>query len=190
VVFLSNDWNVIGHKGNNGRGRSGKSIQTSLSLEDVISRATAIPLAILHDYRAGDNLTAGEKMKWTDSRETMRAEDLSYCLLGIIGVSMNIRYGDGADKTRERLLHKIAKRKGEAVPSEFSVPFSLQGIPATEHFVPRKLEMQRISEFFAATSTQSAQQRTFVVYGTGGMGKTQLCAKFAKTNAERFSAVF
>jgi hypothetical protein len=107
-----------------------------------------------------------------------------------MGVSMNIRYGDGADKTRERLLHKIAKRKGEAVPSEFSVPFSLQGIPATEHFVPRKLEMQRISEFFVATSTQSAQQRTFVVYGTGGIGKTQLCAKFAKTNAERFSAVF
>jgi KaiC/GvpD/RAD55 family RecA-like ATPase len=50
--------------------------------------------------------------------------------------------------------------------------------------------MQRISEFFVATSTQSAQQRTFVVYGTGGIGKTQLCAKFAKTNVERFSAVF
>ncbi|KAF1817996.1 uncharacterized protein K489DRAFT_328495, partial [Dissoconium aciculare CBS 342.82] len=107
VIFLSNDWNVIGHKGNNGRGRSGMSIQTGPSLEDVISRATAIPLAILHDYRAGDNLTAGEKMKWTDGRETMRAEDLSYCLLGIMGVSMNIRYGDGASKTRERLLHKI-----------------------------------------------------------------------------------
>jgi hypothetical protein len=55
----------------------------------------------------------------------MRAEDLSYYLLGIMGVSINIRYGDGADKIRERLLHKIAKRKGKAVPSEFSVPFSL-----------------------------------------------------------------
>ncbi|KAF1823905.1 uncharacterized protein K489DRAFT_431235 [Dissoconium aciculare CBS 342.82] len=72
----------------------------------------------------------------------MRAEDLSYCLLSIMGVSMNIRYGDGADKTREQLLHKITKRKGEAVSSEFSVPFSLQGIPATEYFVPRKLEIQ------------------------------------------------
>lgn len=55
----------------------------------------------------------------------MRVEDLSYCLLSIIGVSINIRYGDGADKTRERLLHKIAKRKGKAIHSEFSVPFSL-----------------------------------------------------------------
>jgi KaiC/GvpD/RAD55 family RecA-like ATPase len=50
--------------------------------------------------------------------------------------------------------------------------------------------MQRLTEFFATTSTRSTQQRVFVVHGTGGMGKTQLCAQFAKTSAERFSAVF
>jgi hypothetical protein len=48
--------------------------------------------------------------------------------------------------------------------------------------------MQRLTEFFAPPQKQ--QQRVFVVYGTGGMGKTQLCAEFAKTSAERFSAVF
>jgi hypothetical protein len=166
------------------------SMQTGPSLEDRISKVTAIPQAILHDYREGDNLTAEEKMRWADNRETTRAEDLSYCLLGITGASMNIRYGDGAEKTRERLLQKIAKRKGIAAPSEFSVPFSLQGVPTTEYFVPRNVEMQHLTEFFAITSTRTAQQRVFVVYGTGGMGKTQLCAKFAETNAERFSAVF
>jgi len=85
-------------------------MQTGPSLEDRISKVTAIPQAILHDYREGDNLTAEEKMQWADGRETTRAEDLSYCLLGITGASMNIRYGDGAEKTRERLLQKIAKR--------------------------------------------------------------------------------
>jgi KaiC/GvpD/RAD55 family RecA-like ATPase len=50
--------------------------------------------------------------------------------------------------------------------------------------------MQHLAEFFAIISTRTAQQRVFVVYGTGGMGKTQLCAKFAETDAERFSAVF
>jgi hypothetical protein len=110
VIFLSGQWEVIGHKGQSGQARSGMSMQTGPSLEDRISKVTAIPQAILHDYREGDNLTAEEKMRWADNRETTRAEDLSYCLLGITGASMNIRYGDGAEKTRERLLQKIAKR--------------------------------------------------------------------------------
>jgi hypothetical protein len=79
--------------------------------------------------------------------------------------------------------------KHAATLNDFSLSFSLQGIPATEYFVHRKLEMQRLTEFFTVTSTRQ-QQRVFVVYGMGGMGKTQLCAEFAKTNAERFSAVF
>jgi hypothetical protein len=193
VIFLSREWDVIGHKGHTGRGRSGMAMQTGSSLEDIISSVTAIPKTILHDYGEGESLAAEEKMRWADGRETMWGEDLSYCLLGIMGVSMNIRYGDGEDKTRGRLLRKIAKRKGEAVPGEFSVPFSLQGVPATEYFVPREMEMQRLREFFQTTSVarqEQHQRRVFVVCGTGGMGKTQLCAQFAKTNAERFSAVF
>jgi hypothetical protein len=188
VVFLSRDWDVIGHKGHSGRGRSGTSMPTGPLLEEMIAKVTAVPRAILHDYREGDNLSAEEKMQWADGRETMWGEDLSYCLLGIVGVSMNIRYGEGKDKTRERLRRKLAKRKGVAVPNEFSLPFSLHGIPATDCFVPRKLEMQRLEEYFAATSIQ--QQRVFVVHGMGGMGKTQLCAEFTKTNPDRFSAVF
>jgi hypothetical protein len=193
VIFLSSHWEVIGHKGQGGQGRSGMSMQTGPSLEDRIASVTAISTTILHDYREGEGLSAEEKMRWADGRETMWGEDLSYCLLGIVGVSMNIRYGDGADKTRERLRHKIAKRKGVAAPIGFSLPFSLQGVPATEYFVPRETEMQRLREFFQTTSVaqrEQQQRRVFVVYGTSGMGKTQLCAQFAKTNAERFSAVF
>jgi hypothetical protein len=190
VIFLSRDWGIIGHKGHSSRGRSGMSMQTGAALEDVVSAVTAIPREVLHDYRESESLTTEEKMRWADGRETMWGEDLSYCLLGIMGVSMNIRYGDGANKTRERLLRKIAKLKGTAAPGEFSVPFSLHGMPTTDYFVPRKVEMQHLTEFFGSTSTRTAQQRVFVVFGTGGMGKTQLCAKFAETSAERFSAVF
>ncbi|KAF1820020.1 purine and uridine phosphorylase [Dissoconium aciculare CBS 342.82] len=85
---------------------------------------------------------------------------------------------------------KIRPVREATAPHDFSVPFSLQGVPTTEYFVPRKVEMQHLTEFFAITSTRTAQQRVFVVHGTGGMGKTQLYAKFAETNAERFSAVF
>jgi hypothetical protein len=194
VIFLSREWEILGHKMHDGRGRSGVPMQTGHSLEDTISSITAIPRAILHDYREAESLTAEAKMRWADNRETMWGQDLSYCLLGIVGVSMNIRYGDGAGKTRERFLHKIAKRKGIAVPNEFSLPFGLQGIPATDHFVHRKREMKRLTEFFASSSQRQQQQqqqrRIFTVHGMGGMGKTQLCAEFAMTNAEQFSAVF
>jgi hypothetical protein len=155
-----------------------------------VSAITGIPRAILHDYQESEELTAEEKLKWADGRQTLYGEDLSYCLLGIVGVYMTIRYGEGKEVTRRRLMQKIAKSGGVAAPGAFSVPFSLQGIPATDYFVARDTDMQQLSDFFLSTSSRSVQQRVFVVHGMGGMGKTQLCAKFATMHAERFSAVF
>lgn len=191
VVFLSRDWNIIGHKGSSGHGRSGMSISTGPSLEDRISTVTKIPQVILHDYGASENLSPEDKMKWVEGRDTTVPEDLSYCLLGILGVDMNVRYGVGGDETRARLLRKIAKRKGIAAPSEYSVPFNLRSIPASAHFVPRDVVTQRLFDYFFPTAAAAPeQQRVFVVYGMGGIGKTQLCADFARSNAQRFSAVF
>jgi hypothetical protein len=131
-----------------------------------------------------------EKLAWVNGRQTLYGEDLSYCLLGVVGVTMNIRYGDGKEVTRQRLMRKIAKRRGMTAPGEFSVPFSLQGIPATDYFVSRDVDMRQLTGFFASQSNAAGQQRVFVVRAMGGMGKTQLCAEFAKTHAAQFSAVF
>jgi hypothetical protein len=190
VVFLSQDWHVIGHKGLSGQGRSGVSMQTGPSLEEQVSTITDIPQAILHNYQASEGLMAEEKLAWVDGRQTLYGEDLSYCLLGVVGVTMNIRYGDGKEVTRQRLMRKIAKRRGMTAPGEFSVPFSLQGIPATDYFVSRDVDMRQLTDFFASQSNAAGQQRVFVVRAMGGMGKTQLCAEFVKTHAAQFSAVF
>jgi hypothetical protein len=253
VVFLSQDWQVIGHKGHSGRGKSGMTMHTGPSLEDWVCIITSIPRAILHDYRASENVTSSEKLKWAEGRETTHAEDLSYCLLGIMGVSMNIRYGDGEARTRERLLRKLTKShqrgakdfwrskmftstilcislsvlviamynapgqaqlsagtRTQTVPSlvtsehnievslqnasplpehdKYRVLFNLPSVPPTDRFVPRESEMHKVTNFFSTTN--ETRQRIFVVYGMGGMGKTQLCAEFVKRYQHRFTAVF
>jgi hypothetical protein len=189
VVFLSQDWNVIGYKGQD-HARSGLSLKTGPLLEEQVSAITGIPRRILHNYQESEGLTAEDKLAWAEGRQTLYGEDLSYCLLGIMGVSMNIRYGDGKEITRERLMRKVAKRGRIATPSEFLVPFSLQGIPAIDYFVSRDADMKQLADYFVSASSPTFQQRVFVVHGMGGMGKTQLCAIFVTVHAKQFSAVF
>jgi hypothetical protein len=192
VIFLSKEWEVIGHKGSSGHGRSGISMQTGPPLEDRIAAITKIPETILRDYEESRDLSSDEKLKWIVERETTRGEDLSYCLLGILDVSMNIRYGDGKERTRARLLEKVSKSRRSIVGTrqdKYRMPFSLKGIPLTDFFVSREADMQHLTSFFQSAAT-AQRQRVFVVHGMGGTGKTQLCAEYARTQQERFSAVF
>jgi hypothetical protein len=105
VIFLAQDWSLIGHKGGD-RGRDGRVINIGNSLIGRIAKITNIPERILQDYEESKALSVQEKLKWMEGRTTLREEDSSHCLLGILNVSMNIRYGDGEEKTRERLLRK------------------------------------------------------------------------------------
>ena len=58
----------------------------------------------------------------------------------------------------------------------------------TDYFVPRNREIQQLESVFKPLP-QSNQRSLFVVYGLGGIGKTQLCADFARRNYGHFSAV-
>ncbi|CAK3992734.1 Hypothetical predicted protein [Lecanosticta acicola] len=192
VVFLSKDWDVIGHKGHSGYGRSRIPVQTGPLLESRIAMITNIPEDVLRDYEASRELDTDKKMNWMTGRETTRGEDLSYCLLGILDVNMNIRYGDGKEKTWARLLQKVSKKgnlTAGTAQDQYRVPFSRRGIPFTDFFVPRDADMQHLTSYFRSTAT-ARQQRVFVVHGMGGSGKTQLCAEFARMYREQFSAVF
>jgi hypothetical protein len=68
------------------------------------------------------------------------------------------------------------------------VPFSLRGVPVTEHFVPREDELERLETFFQSVS-DVARQRVFVVHGMGGIGKTQLCVEYVRKHKADFSAI-
>ena len=48
-------------------------------------------------------------MSWISRRETTRAEDIAYCLLGIFDVNMPLLYGEGERKAFLRLQQEIIR---------------------------------------------------------------------------------
>jgi hypothetical protein len=75
------------------------------------------------------------------------------------------------------------------IQDKHTVPFSLKGVPAIDHFVQRVSDMQRLEEYFFAQQDYT-RRKIFVVHGLGGMGKTQLCIEFVRQYQEKYSAVF
>lgn len=71
--------------------------------------------------------------------------------------------------------------------NQFSVPFSLSGVPEIELFVGREEELDMIK----ATFRGGGSRRGIVtLQGLGGVGKTQLAVTFVKRFRDMFSAVF
>jgi hypothetical protein len=109
VVFLSRDWNVVGHKGSSTYGRQGTPLQVGPQLNSRVAAITKIPENVLQDYHESHALSFEDKMQWMTGRRTTRGEDMWYCLLGIMSVRMTIRYGDGEEETKKRLIKKLNK---------------------------------------------------------------------------------
>jgi hypothetical protein len=78
------------------------------SLEQQISDVTRIPVAALR----GDPLTGfsvSERKAWMVGRQTAKEEDMAYSLIGIFGVSMKFRYGEGKDRALKLLQEEMEK---------------------------------------------------------------------------------
>jgi hypothetical protein len=76
------------------------------------------------------------------------------------------------------------------IQDKHTVPFSLKGVPAIDHFVQRVSDTHRLEEYFFAQQAPHTRRKIFVVHGLGGMGKTQLCIEFVRRYQEKYSAVF
>ncbi|KAF5343241.1 hypothetical protein D9758_013400 [Tetrapyrgos nigripes] len=93
VVFLDKDWVRIG---------------TRWTLRDVVSAITSIPVEVF-EGRDINRYSVAQRMSWAASRETTRAEDQAYSLMGMFGVSMPPIYGEGGPKAFMRLQQEIIK---------------------------------------------------------------------------------
>ncbi|RYP50015.1 hypothetical protein DL768_004370 [Monosporascus sp. mg162] len=165
--------------------REGARLGTKRSLELPISDITGIPLKVLRGSPLLD-CSVPERMAWAEMRQTTRDEDKAYSLLGIFDVQMPLIYGEGKEKAFKRLQEEIDKALKGTQHKNFSVTFSLSGVPEIEHFVAREQELAEIRE----TLHSDGSRRVVVLHGLGGIGKTQLAIAYAKWHKGSHSAVF
>lgn len=97
VEFYDAEWAMVGTKNDLGR---------------EICSITNISEVVLGDPGTMFELSVAQRMSWAASRETTRAEDLAYCLLGIFDVNMPLLYGEGS-RAFLRLQEEIARESND-----------------------------------------------------------------------------
>ncbi|KAL6150010.1 hypothetical protein ACJQWK_02937 [Exserohilum turcicum] len=151
----------------------GQRIGDKTSLDQLLHSITGIPLAALRNHPL-NQFSTSERMRWVSGRETTETEDMVYCLLGLLGVSMPATYGEGRESALERLQAEV-ERAGRA-PS--IIPFA-----RNKSFVGRELQLAELeAKLFSNTQTTS----TLAIVGPGGTGKSQLALEVAHRTLEKY----
>jgi hypothetical protein len=57
--------------------------------------------------------------------------------------------------------------------------------PSSPNFVGCEDHLQRLHNYFHVQTANEMRCRTFVLFGVGGIGKTQICLKFAEQSSSR-----
>ncbi|CAG7983436.1 unnamed protein product, partial [Penicillium nalgiovense] len=70
----------------------------------------------------------------------------------------------------------------------FDVPLDLAAVPVIENFLGRQDELDQLWQYFQPEEVVS--QKVAILYGLGGIGKTQLAARFARDHKHDFTAIF
>ncbi|RYC56155.1 hypothetical protein CHU98_g10056 [Xylaria longipes] len=79
---------------------------------EIIEEITGIRCWYLHSVQnisTDPNVPVAIKLSWASGRKTTRAEDMAYCLLGLLDVNMPLLYGEG-HKAFLRLQEEFLKR--------------------------------------------------------------------------------
>ncbi|KAK4119256.1 HET-domain-containing protein [Parathielavia appendiculata] len=97
VQFYDRDWHFRGTKAN---------------LSAQLTRITSVNQEVLANPAGMRRLSVAARMAWAAGRETTRAEDMAYCLLGIFDVNMPMLYGEG-DRAFLRLQEAIASQTND-----------------------------------------------------------------------------
>ncbi|KAK0729271.1 hypothetical protein B0T21DRAFT_452709 [Apiosordaria backusii] len=110
------------------------------------------------------------------SRETIKDISRAVNAIGFDSAEHGLTLGHiyNIDKTQVVLSNKKARLMGE--PSRF--------------FTGREVILNRLDTFFSARDTGGAPRREFLLYGLGGVGKTQIAYKAAQLLEQRFKYIF
>jgi hypothetical protein len=172
------------------------------SLVQEIHEITGIAIQALQGSLLSQ-FSVNERMSWAARRETKREEDAAYSLLGIFNIHMPLIYGEGRKNALVRLHKEIKESLKEGLPGlpptrspnstgdskvDFAVGFHLEGVHIVPHFTPRPGYMEVLEEGLLRETFLG--RKVFVLYGLGGIGKTQLAIKFAKDHQAKFDSIF
>jgi Heterokaryon incompatibility protein (HET) len=89
--------------------REGANLGDKISLEQQIHETTGIPIGAIRGTTPLLSFSVTERMSWAANRQTKRAEDKAYSLLGIFDVHMPLIYGEGGEHALNRLRAEIER---------------------------------------------------------------------------------
>ncbi|KAF1964408.1 kinesin light chain 3 [Bimuria novae-zelandiae CBS 107.79] len=150
----------------------GHPIGDKTSLDQLLHDITNIPLAALRNCPL-DQFTTSERERWAENRITTEEEDIVYCLLGIVGVSMPTAYGEGQESARSRLQAEL--EGASDAPS--IIPFS-----QNPRFVGRE---SQLAELEAKLFSNEQTTTTLAIVGPDGTGKSQLALEVAHRTRQK-----
>lgn len=100
--------------------RKGQLLGTRTTMSDSIQSITHIPIHVLRGTALRE-IPLPERFVWLSGRQTRKAEDMSYCLLGLLDISLPFNYGESGDHARQRLLDEIEKEHGRRTANELRI---------------------------------------------------------------------
>ncbi|RBA13412.1 pfs [Fusarium proliferatum] len=86
----------------------------------------------------------------------------------------------------------LARRQSVPRFGPFKTPFRLDGVPASDKFVARPADTAELEKCLLPQRSHARRtsRKMFVLFGLGGVGKTQLSIDFARRHQAAFSSVF
>ena len=86
--------------------REGQHIGDKASLNRLPHNVTSTPLTALRNNPL-DQFSTTEQRRWVNNCKTTEKEDIVYCLLRVLGISMLIIYSEGEENVQRRLQAEI-----------------------------------------------------------------------------------
>jgi DNA replication protein DnaC len=83
------------------------------------------------------------------------------------------------------LAPNLTDRSGK-IPKSTSSP-KIEYKPRTSssaNFTGRRDDLTKLRDFFSAESDGPLRRKSFLLYGMGGIGKTQICLRFTEENSD------
>jgi hypothetical protein len=180
--------------------RDGVRLGDKKSLENQIGDVTGICADALRGTPLSE-FSIEERLIWGERRKTTEEEDQAYCLLGIFGVYMPLVYAEGRESAMGRLLREVEHceqhrphERSKIDTRTMRVKSLLLTCDTGNRFwvVPRrsntlftgqrelraKLKDQLLPS--AVRSHEQDKSKVFVLHGIGGVGKSEICIKFAE----------